>query len=198
MLILIERSSNKVVKYFGNNEVNRFDTKGLSYLNKFAPMYNTVTHHLLSIDKLPANYEDECYTFDGVTWNLVNNELYTAINSKKAQPLASSKKAEFKRMLEVEGNADVTYNGSQFNGGQDSAQAMLIKSEAGSVRGRPNISVFDKDNQMHVLTGAEIKELAAEISDQYEVAFMKYQIARGAVDQCGDDLQCIQSVEWGN
>lgn len=92
-------------------------------------------------------------------------------------------------------------DGSIWNGGFDSAQAIKSAADLAEFAGLSTVSLYDSNNIEHVATLVQAKTVAAGIGLDYQVKFAAKQTAMrqlAEIDLTADDaVELIDAVEYG-
>ena len=125
---------------------------------------------------------------------LIPNEITPYV--KPVAQVKGEKEQELGLHFMVEANADVVSNGQTWLGGAESA--MILNGQADKTNHRGNVSgvIHSKDHVAHAMTPNQIKDVAADVADAYEAAYTKYQSKLLELEDCGEDIVCINAITW--
>ena len=115
---------------------------------------------------------------------------------KPVSEVRAEKLSELSAAFNAEASADVVTPHGTFSGGSESAMTVNGKAETVGHRGNPNGTIHTLGHVAVTLNVNQMKDVAADISEAYNTVYDKLQTKLLAIDTCGEDSACINSVVW--
>lgn len=86
--------------------------------------------------------------------------------------------------------------GFMWNGGEESRDRMNAKASHMESQGIAESQSWDIDNVMHAVSVTDVRAIANAITENVELVGHHYREKKNEYLACGDDILCINSVEW--